>query len=760
MLDEIVGFNEQGFSLYIASFWNTFDLGILFLLFVHLCLRIYGIVMPDTRKHWVANMAYDVLAADAILLFPRLFSVLDHYRYFSQLLIAFRMMAQDLVAVFFLILVSCSGFFVALTLSFGNDGIDSPSAVAYALLQMLMGFTPAAWDRWDGYNNLGKLILTLFLFICHFLVVTILITVLTNSFMSIAQNANEEHQFVFAVNTISNVKSDALFSYIAPTNVIQWLLTPLRYFIPFRQYVKINRTIIKVTHFPILFTIYAYERTILRSSVYDSIDVVESRGRPKQPYPAKLPRLAREPSIATFRQDRALDEVFKHPIDTLRTTRPSQDRRKTSTVVNNWMQTMGEDLASPPAEQDRKIVDRLERRNPSGRFLSAKRGRDFTRRTMSVASDPEDFVSRGDFLSPVRILPPTETTTPSQIEGPSQQTDADGDDELHSTDNDEDQMTAEQESQAPEPNMFEPTMIKAVDYFTRRGSPVVRTPEITSPVGSGHRPKMLGHNSGIDTPSKSLTKGHPRQHMRNISSATMIYKPTDSGTEQSETRLSGTASRGPTTAPGSGAISPVNKSASSGVGRRSPKKPAHGPTRMRPVLPTKDEPGFRSAPHVTSLMGMNQGRRQERGRSALEMDLVSDIGDNKAIGGGYVGAIPASFATQMFHAGASRQSQQKEEQERFERLVMARMNSLEEGFRSVIHEMRDTMGSSAARSRAESRERVPKPMHREKRNERTVLQSGDKENVDPVALASAQGPPSIQEPKETGAAHNNGGTSA
>jgi len=32
MLDEVVGFSEQGFSLYIMSFWNTFDLGILLLL--------------------------------------------------------------------------------------------------------------------------------------------------------------------------------------------------------------------------------------------------------------------------------------------------------------------------------------------------------------------------------------------------------------------------------------------------------------------------------------------------------------------------------------------------------------------------------------------------------------------------------------------------------------------------------------------------------------------------------------------------------
>lgn len=179
MLDEVVGFNEQGFSLYIMSFWNTFDLGILLLLMCYYGMRLYGILMPDARKHHVAGMAYDVLAANAVLLFPRLFSVLDHYRYFSQLLIAFRMMAVDLIAVFVLILISCSGFFVAFTLSFGDDDYDT-GGVAYALFQMLMGFSPAAWAYWDKFNPLGRAVLTLFLFITHFLVITILITVLTN----------------------------------------------------------------------------------------------------------------------------------------------------------------------------------------------------------------------------------------------------------------------------------------------------------------------------------------------------------------------------------------------------------------------------------------------------------------------------------------------------------------------------------------------------------------------------------------------------
>ena len=63
MLDEIVGFNEQGFSLYIMSFWNAFDLGILLLLVCYYLMRLYGILMPDARKHKTADMAYDLLVS-------------------------------------------------------------------------------------------------------------------------------------------------------------------------------------------------------------------------------------------------------------------------------------------------------------------------------------------------------------------------------------------------------------------------------------------------------------------------------------------------------------------------------------------------------------------------------------------------------------------------------------------------------------------------------------------------------------------------
>jgi hypothetical protein len=104
-------------------------------------MRVYGVFLVDPR-HW-NDLAYDVLAANAILLLPRIFSVLDHYQYFSQLLIAFRLMALDLAAVLVLVIISCSGFFVFFTLANNND---DASDVAYKIFQILMGFTPAAWE--------------------------------------------------------------------------------------------------------------------------------------------------------------------------------------------------------------------------------------------------------------------------------------------------------------------------------------------------------------------------------------------------------------------------------------------------------------------------------------------------------------------------------------------------------------------------------------------------------------------------------------
>ncbi len=662
MLDEVVGFNEQGFSLYIMSFWNTFDVGILFLLVCYYCMRLYGILMPEGGKHYVSNVAYDLLATNAVLLFPRLFSVLDHYRYFSQLLIAFRMMAMDLVAVFILIVITCSGFFVAFTLSFGSDDQDG-GAVAYALFQMLMGYTPAAWDVWGQYTILGKAILTLFLFICHFLIVTILITVLTNSFMAIVQNANEEHQFVFAVNTISMVKSDSLFSYIAPTNIIQWLLTPLRYVVPFRQFVKVNRTVIKVTHFPVLFIIYAYERLILRRTVYESTDLIEHRGRSGPEVRAfeapgaglnvfspKHSRL-REPSVATFQKDRALEEVFRRPFrdETIRNTQKSQERRKTSNVVNNWMQSMGPNgTASPPVEQDRAVVDRLEARRLAHRrsqLMLRRRqgqGRDFTEATMSVVSDPEEFVTTsGHPRQTLHVRQDSDLPTTS-MDGPSHHTDADGDDELI-TNEEHESLASSRPMETPANTVRRKPSNQSPDYFSRTPISKPRIPHFSAPKHSPSKPI-----AAIRTANPPRAPRFP--HSRNPSTTTSLYDPPRPPSSTSSPSRKAITARN--SARNTGTATPASN------GRRTPKH-----SRARPIIPLRT--AFQSAPDLAGMLALN----------------------NQAVGGGFVGAIPNSFQTQM--AFASRITRGKEEDgNRMSKLVLARMKTLEEGMKDMVREVR------------------------------------------------------------------------
>ncbi|MCJ1465878.1 hypothetical protein MMC07_004497 [Pseudocyphellaria aurata] len=678
MLDEVVGFNEQGFSLYIMSFWNTFDVGILLLLACYYFMRLYGILMPDVRKHAVADMAYDLLASNAVLLFPRLFSVLDHYRYFSQLLIAFRMMAMDLVAVFILIVISCSGFFVAFTLSFGNGDYDA-GAVAYALFQMLMGFTPAAWDSWPNYNMLGKGILTLFLFICHFLIVTILITVLTNSFMAVVQNANEEHQFVFAVNAISMVKSDALFSYIAPTNIIAWFLTPLRFVLPFRQFVRLNRTVIKVTHFFILFIIYVYERVFLRGASFEPTDLIEQRGRSgakKSAFEARVGKLSlfsprqnrlREPSVATFYKDRALDEVFRRPFrdDTTRKNQKSDER---SNVVNSWMQSMGpEGTASPPKEQDRAILDRLEARRLAHRQSQlalrhrGKRERNFTTATMSVMSDPEDFVGGG---YPDRALYRRELSDvpPKQLNNLPEQTDADGDDELVSNDEDENTSLDRQPIETLKLRQNDsPTPEEG--YFQHTPTAKAKLPQFSSSLSSNHS-KEQSH--GRVTPVRGDIQRPGRGHGRIPSTITVVHdpipQPNDSSSSPSRKAIT-TRNSAKNTGTGSGAMTPAS------AGRRTPKGQHPGLVRPLQIMPPK---------------------------SAFQlMELGSDIGDNNAVGGGFIGAVPSSFATQMaFATDAVRLGQEavasgNEDLRMMVKLLLARMNGMDEKFREVLKEVKD-----------------------------------------------------------------------
>lgn len=274
MVDELVGLNSSGSTLFLSNLWNAFDLLTLLFFIAFFVLRVYGLF------HWIGTdmeyFAYDILAVNTIFLVPRLFSALDHTRQFSQMLIAFQRMAVDLVTSLIFILMFIAGFFLALSLAFARN-LYSAQEVAFKLLQLIFGFSPAAWSLLPEVNWIGKILLITFMINTNYLVVTILVSVLSTTFANVIANAHEEHQYLFALNTILAVKSDALFFYQAPFNLIEWLLSPLVLVMSRPRWIRLNRYFIKFLHLPVLAAIFLYERFFLGSRSFMPADMLLTR---------------------------------------------------------------------------------------------------------------------------------------------------------------------------------------------------------------------------------------------------------------------------------------------------------------------------------------------------------------------------------------------------------------------------------------------------------------------------------------------------
>ncbi|KAL2267602.1 hypothetical protein VTJ83DRAFT_4879 [Remersonia thermophila] len=550
MLDELVGFSEQGLSFYVMSFWNIFDLGILVLLMVYYCMRIYGVFLLDPHQ-WNQN-AYDVLAVNAVLLLPRVIGILDHHRSFSRLLISLRLLMLDLGAIFVLAFICCGGFFVFFAFSKNPDG---PTAIAYKLFQALLGFTPSAWDMWSSYNWMGKTLLVLFLVMSHFVVIAILIAVLTNSLMVINSRATEEHQFTFAVNTMAMAKNDAPFCYAPPLNIFAWALMPLSYAMPRRQYVWLNHTVLRVTHFPLLFGIYFYEKFILACSMYESTDLVDRPQRARRHAlsdPASRSTFfspsirIREESVVAFERERALEEVFRR-VPNARTQRRN-DRHKTQTAIRTWMDQHEPSPRNYSTMNSTRMGSDWQRRLSMNRERPSRIPRHYSD-IRSTASDPADIISEAPYPIAAAMydfddgIMRRDYTVEPKVHTDAE---ADGDDELVTNDEDEgDDAT----NNLTDRGANQDEAIEDEDYFTPVGTRF-SNPELESP-----RPP---------------TSRHVPLHTRTMSTNTILYAP--ESTQPDDSSASDWPTSRPFSRPMSSRHTPVATPITAGAGRRSPRR--------------------------------------------------------------------------------------------------------------------------------------------------------------------------------------------
>lgn len=87
---------------------------------------------------------------------------------------------------------------------------------------------------------------------------------LSNTFSTIISNATAEIQYRHAVQTLEGVKSDAIFAYQPPFNILaMFILVPLRWVVSPRWFHKIHVFFVRLLNLPLLLIIAAAERRVL-----------------------------------------------------------------------------------------------------------------------------------------------------------------------------------------------------------------------------------------------------------------------------------------------------------------------------------------------------------------------------------------------------------------------------------------------------------------------------------------------------------------
>lgn len=261
-LDELASITEHGWTVHTENLWSFLDITFVLIFSTYFGIRMHGLTMDDGS---VSKLALDVLSLGAPVLLPRMaFCLLPE----NMLFIALRAMMADFTFLTILAGWCFGGFLLALHwLSEAQDGYTkhSPLTIAKWMLWIWFGLDGTGVQRSaEMHWLLGPTLMITFAFLGNTLFLTILVAMLSNTYNNLATNATAEIQFRRAVLTFEGVKSDAIFAYRPPFNVLALVtLLPLKMILTDRWFHKVNITAVRVLNSPILLLISLYERRYL-----------------------------------------------------------------------------------------------------------------------------------------------------------------------------------------------------------------------------------------------------------------------------------------------------------------------------------------------------------------------------------------------------------------------------------------------------------------------------------------------------------------
>ncbi|EFQ86918.1 hypothetical protein PTT_17715 [Pyrenophora teres f. teres 0-1] len=287
--DEFADWLDAGqTSFYASDFWWTWDISIVVVGFSFCIMRIVGLTTANAAT---IDLAYDVLGLEALFLVPRIFSLLSLNRYFGTLIPCLKEMTKDFVKFLSLVVILYLGFLTTFVL-LARDSRFNPKQMSWILVKVFFGSSYLGFDVAEEISPFfGPPIMLIFVTLTNILLITSLISLLSNSLSKVLDHARDEYLFMFVpivlvaplqiltaatmqlfrlrTRSIEFEKVDILpastlvFTIARLTglqNLIPLVIRPLRLILPSERLRGARIVLLKATHLPFVFAIWAFEQ--------------------------------------------------------------------------------------------------------------------------------------------------------------------------------------------------------------------------------------------------------------------------------------------------------------------------------------------------------------------------------------------------------------------------------------------------------------------------------------------------------------------
>ncbi|KAM0202788.1 hypothetical protein ACHAPA_000783 [Fusarium lateritium] len=265
--DELSEWLDAGSIFYATDIWNLFDMIMITIGFAFGILRVIGIVQG---KPELSELAFDILALEALFMIPRIFSILSLSPAWGTLIPCLKEMGKDFFKYMVLVVVVYCGFLTTFSLV-GRD-VFAFKSMAWILTKIFYGSAPIGFEVMNQIDPFfGPPLMIIFITLSSFLLMGSLTGMLSNSFSRVITHAKEEYLYVYSVYVLEASTSNRLTHFFPPFNLLALvIIRPWRLFFTADEKFRAGRImLLKATHWPIVSIIRLYERYRRPNAVRD-----------------------------------------------------------------------------------------------------------------------------------------------------------------------------------------------------------------------------------------------------------------------------------------------------------------------------------------------------------------------------------------------------------------------------------------------------------------------------------------------------------